>query len=160
MAGLTSSPIVGLHLWYDRQVMKEDFIAALDSPIQWVFNRSRIQGEDGLAGQYVSVSLSGAWEFVDRPKDELRELFTEEMRRLFPQARDAVVKKCLVIKQPEATFRCVPGVASHRPSQITPIANLFLAGEWTDTDWPSTMEGARSAAASMRLRHWRHGSDV
>ena len=141
-AGLTSSPIVGLHLWYDRQVMKEDFIAALDSPIQWVFNRSRIQGEDGLPGQYVSVSLSGAWEFVDRPKDELRELFTEEMRRLFPLARDAVVKKCLVIKQPEATFRCVPGVASHRPSQITPIPNLFLAGEWTDTDWPSTMEGA------------------
>ena len=142
VAGLTSSPIVGLHMWYDRQVMEEDFIAALDSPIQWVFNRSRIQGENGLHGQYVTVSLSGAWDFVDRPKDELRKLFTEEMRRLFPLARDAVVKKCLVVKQPEATFRCVPGVASHRPSETTPIPNLFLAGEWTDTGWPSTMEGA------------------
>ena len=79
---------------------------------------------------------------MDRPKDELRELFTEEMRWLFPLARDAVVKKSLVIKQPEATFRSIPGVASHRPSQTTPIPNLFLAGEWTDTDWPSTMEGA------------------
>ena len=142
ITGLTSSPIVGLHMWYDRQVMEEDFIAALDSPIQWVFNRSRIQGEDGRPGQYVCVSLSGAWDFVDRPKDELREMFTEEMRRLFPMARDAVVEKCLVIKQPQATFRCVPGVASHRPPQTTPIPNLFLAGEWTDTDWPSTMEGA------------------
>ena len=148
IAGLSSSPIVGLHMWYDRQVMEEDFIAALDSPIQWVFNRSRIQGEKGLPGQYVCVSLSGAWEFVDQPKDELRELFTEEMRRLFPLARDAVVKKCLVIKQPEATFRCVPGVASHRPSQTTPIPNLFLAGEWTDTDWPSTMEGAVRSGVS------------
>ena len=142
VAGLTSSPIVGLHLWYDRTVMEEDFVAALDSPIQWVFNRSLIQGEDGRQGQYITVSLSGAWDFIDRPKDELRKLFTEEMRRFFPLARDAVVKKSLVIKQPEATFRCVPGVASHRPSQVTPIPNLFLAGEWTDTDWPSTMEGA------------------
>ena len=141
-AGLSSAPIVGVHLWYDRQVMDEEFVAFLDSPIQWVFNRSRIQGSDGASGQYLCISLSGAWEFVDRTKDELREVFTEEMRRLFPAARGAVVEKSLVIKQPEATFRCVPGVASHRPSQTTPIPNLFLAGEWTDTDWPSTMEGA------------------
>ncbi len=141
-AGLTSAPIVGIHLWYDRQIMEESFAAFLGSPVQWVFNRSRIQGEAGASGQYVCISLSGAWEFIDRPKDELRKLFTEEMRRLFPLARRAEVRKCLVIKQPDATFRCVPGVASHRLSQATPIPNLFLAGEWTDTGWPSTMEGA------------------
>lgn len=141
-AGLSSAPIVGVHLWYDRTVMEQEFMAFLGSPIQWVFNRSRIQGDNGSPGQYVCISLSGAWDFIDRPKDDLRDLFTEEMRRLFPAARDAVVEKSLVIKQPEATFRCMPGVAAHRPSQATPIPNLFLAGEWTDTDWPSTMEGA------------------
>ena len=122
--------------------MEQEFVAFLGSPIQWVFNRSRIQGDNGSPGQYVCISLSGAWDFIDRPKDDLRDLFTQEMRHLFPAARDAVVEKSLVIKQPEATFRCTPGVAAHRPSQATPIHNLFLAGEWTDTDWPSTMEGA------------------
>ncbi len=150
-ACLTSAPIVGVHLWYDRQIMEDAFVAFLESPIQWVFNRSHIQGDGGSSGQYVCISLSGAWDFIDRPKDELRELFTQEMRRLFPSARAAVVEKSLVIKQPHATFRCVPGVASRRPSQATPIPNLFLAGDWTDTGWPSTMEGAvRSGVYAAR----------
>ena len=151
ITGLTSAPIVNVHLWYDRQVMKDAFVAFLGSPIQWVFNRSLIQGNDDSPGQYVCISLSGAWEFMHRSKDDLKEMFEEEMRRVFPLARDAVVQKCMIIKQPNATFRCVPGVASHRPSQVTPIDNLFLAGDWTDTDWPSTMEGAvRSGVYAAR----------
>ena len=141
-AELSSSPIVGIHLWYDRPIMEEEFAAFLDSPVQWVFNRSRIQGSDGQDGQYVCISLSGAWDFVDRPKEELRAQFVEEMERLFPRARGAQIQRFLIVKQPEATFRSVPGVAALRPSQATPIPNLFLAGEWTDTDWPATMEGA------------------
>ena len=142
LKGLTSSPIVGIHLWYDRPVMDSDFVAVLDSPVQWVFNKSLITGADPQGGQYVSVSVSGAWDVVDRPKEELRTLFAREMARIFPEAGKARIEKCLVVKQPQATFRSVPGVAEHRPPQDTPVRNLFIAGDWTDTGWPSTMEGA------------------
>ena len=139
---LSSSPIVGIHLWYDRPIMEQDFVAFLDSPVQWVFNKSLIQGSSGDGGQYVCISVSGAWDYVDRPKEELREMFAREMERLFPNARSAQIERFDVVKQPQATFRSTPGVARLRPSQATPISNLFLAGEWTDTGWPSTMEGA------------------
>ncbi len=142
LAGLRSSPIVGVHLWYDRGVMDQEFVAFLDSPVQWVFNQSLIQGTDSGPGQHVCISVSGAWDYVDRPKEELLELFAGEMEVLFPRARGANVQRSLVVKQPQATFRSIPGVSRHRPSQVTPIPNLFLAGEWTDTGWPSTMEGA------------------
>ena len=141
-AGLGSSPIVGIHLWYDRQVMDQVFAAFLDTPVQWVFNKSLIQGSDGADGQYVYISLSGAWQHVDKPKEELREIFAKEMARLFPRARDAEIGRFLVVKERKATFRSVPGAAKHRLPQATPIPNLFLAGDWTKTGWPSTMESA------------------
>jgi uncharacterized protein with NAD-binding domain and iron-sulfur cluster len=141
-AELRSSPIVGIHLWYDRPIMVQEFVAFLDSPVQWVFNKSRIQGDDAGDGQYVCISLSGAWQYIDTPKNDLRELFVSEMARLFPRARGASVERFLVVKEPHATFRSVPGAAGHRLPQETPIPNLFLAGEWTETGWPSTMEGA------------------
>ena len=141
-AGLSSSPIVGVHLWYDRTVMDEDFVAFLNSPVQFVFNKTEIQGDNGYPGQYVCISLSGAWAFADQSKEQLRSLFAREMERLFPRARGASIERFLVVKQLQATFRSVPGAAKHRLPQYTPIHNLFLAGEWTDTGWPSTMEGA------------------
>ena len=122
--------------------MEQEFAAFLDSPVQWVFNRTRIQGEDTDAGQYLCVSVSGAWDYVDRSKEELRELFAAEMARLFPRAAEARIEKSLVVKQPHATFRPLPGAGALRPTQTTPIPNLFLAGDFTDTGWPSTMEGA------------------
>ena len=139
---LRSSPIVGIHLWYDRPIMDQDFVAFLDSPVQWVFNKSRLQGSNQGPGQYVCISLSGARQYIHKPKQELEELFTEEMARLFPRAKRARVERCRVIKEPQATFNAAPGSALHRLPQVTPIPNLFLAGEWTDTGWPSTMEGA------------------
>jgi uncharacterized protein with NAD-binding domain and iron-sulfur cluster len=90
----------------------------------------------------VCISLSGAWRFVERSKDDLARQFIAEMARLFPRAGEARVQRSLVVKEPQATFRCTPGAARHRLGQVTPIQNLFLAGEWTDTGWPSTMEGA------------------
>ena len=151
VARLSYAPILNAHLWYDRKIMDDAFLAFLDSPLQWVFNRSLIQGERDSHGQYVCVSVSGAWEYIDRPKPELRGLFEEEMKRAFPSARDATIRKSLIIKQPNATFRCIPGVSGHRLPQSTPIPNLFLAGDWTDTGWPSTMEGAvRSGVYAAR----------
>ena len=141
-AQLSSSPIVGIHLWYDRPVMAQEFAAFLDSPVQWVFNRSLIQGDSGDNGQYICISVSGAWDIVERSKEELREMFGREMESLFPRARSAKIERFLVVKQPQATFRSVPGVAEHRSPHVTPVPNLFLAGDWTDTCWPSTMEGA------------------
>ena len=139
---LRSSPIIGIHLWYDRPIMEQDFVAFLDSPVQWVFNKSLIQGTGGSKGQYVCISLSGAWRYVVASKDELTRTFAAEMAELFPRAREARLERSVVVKEPQATFRSAPGAAAHRPPQATPIPNLFLAGEWTDTGWPSTMEGA------------------
>ena len=141
LQGLEASPIVGVHIWYDRPVLEEEFTAVLDSPVQWVFNKSRIQGLDG-PGQYVCISLSGAWEFAPMGKEALRALFLGEMARLFPTARDARVERCIIVKQLAATFRSVPGAEAHRLPQRTPVAGLFLAGDWTQTGWPSTMESA------------------
>ena len=88
-ASIEASPIVGIHVWYDRQVMDEEFVAVVDSPLQWVFNKSRIQRADG-PGQYVCVSLSGAWDYAPMSKEALRQLFTAELERVFPVRRAPV----------------------------------------------------------------------
>ncbi len=140
--GLSYSPIVGVHLWYDRKVMDGDFVAFLNSPVQFVFNKSAMQKTPARDGQYVCISLSGAWEFAGLRAERLREIFSGEMERLFPRARGARIRRYRIVKQAQATFRPRPGSARCRLPQATPIPNLFLAGEWTDTGWPSTMEGA------------------
>ena len=139
---LKYAPIVNIHFWYDKPVMSQAFVSVLNSPIQWVFNRSEIQSSGQTSSQHLCISLSGAWEFVDLAKSELIKLFTNEMHRVFPKSRHANIEKAFVIKQPNATFRCLPGSGAYRPSQITPISNFFLAGDWTNTGWPSTMESA------------------
>jgi squalene-associated FAD-dependent desaturase len=138
---LSAAPIVGIHVWYDRPVMDRAFVAFVDSPVQWVFNKTRIMGLPGH-GQYLCISLSGAWEYAPLSKEELRRLFLPELARLFPKAQGAQVERFIVVKQLAATFRSLPGVEAYRPPQETPIPNLFLAGEWTQTGWPSTMESA------------------
>lgn len=141
-SALDSAPIVGIHLWYNRPIMDQDFVAFLDSPVQWVFNKSLIHEDPRGPGQYVCISLSGAWQVADTPKEELIETFTQEMARLFPRAAEASVERSFVVKELAATFRSTPGAAKHRLPQTTPISNLFLAGDWTQSGWPSTMEGA------------------
>ena len=139
---LRYSPIVNVHVWYDRPVMDDEFAGFVDSPLQWVFNKTLMQGDYDASGQYVCISLSGAWQYADVPRQQIGEMFLEEMARVFPRARDARVERLLVVKQPRATFRSVPGAGAFRLPVTTPIANLFLAGEWVHTDWPGTMEGA------------------
>ena len=135
------NPIVNLYLWFDRPVLEEEFVAFLDSPIQWVFNRSKILGRPG-PGQQLCLSQSGAWELIDLPPERVLQRLLRELEQLFPYVRKAKLEKYLVTKQRRATVFVSPEIEEHRLPHRTPIENLFLAGDWTDTGWPSTMEGA------------------
>jgi squalene-associated FAD-dependent desaturase len=143
-AGLGAAPIVNVHVIYDRKVMDVPFAAGVDSPVQWVFDRTRISGMHarGDAGQYLAISLSAADEYADKPVAELRAQFVPALADLFPAARDATVTEFFVTREKRATFRQVPGTARLRPPPATGLRGLVLAGSWTDTGWPDTMEGA------------------
>jgi squalene-associated FAD-dependent desaturase len=143
-AGLGAAPIVNVHVTYDRKVMDVPFAAAVDSPVQWVFDRTRISGmhERGDAGQYLAISLSAADEYAGKPVAELREQFVPALAELFPAAKTATVTEFFVTREKRATFRQVPGTAKLRPKAATALPGLVLAGAWTDTGWPDTMEGA------------------
>jgi squalene-associated FAD-dependent desaturase len=143
-AGLGAAPIVNVHVIYDRKVMDVPFAAGVDSPVQWVFDRTRISGMHarGDDGQYLAISLSAADEYADAPVAELREKFVPALAELFPAARDATVTEFFVTREKRATFRGVPGTAKLRPKAATGLPGIVLAGSWTDTGWPDTMEGA------------------
>ncbi len=140
-----TAPIVAIHIWYDRPVLSEKFVAVLDSPLQWVFNDTDLKphnNQSSESGQHIVISLSGAWQWQDRSKQELRDIFTVEMEKAFPTAESAVIKKFTIVKMLEATFRVAPGSQRIRLSQRSPLPGFYLAGDWTDTGWPSTMESA------------------
>ena len=143
-AGLGAAPIVNLHVRYDRKVMDVPFAAAVDSPVQWVFDRTRISGMHarGDDGQYLAISLSAADPYVNMSVAELREMFVPALAELFPDAAAATVTEFFVTRERRATFRQVPGTARLRPRSGTDLPGLALAGAWTDTGWPDTMEGA------------------
>ena len=138
-----------MHVIYDRQVTRLPFAAAVDSPVQWVFDRT---GPSGLAaGQYLAVSVSAADDVVDTPAAQLREQFVPALEQIFPAAREARITDFFVTRERRATFRQEPGCGEKRPGATTRLAGLALAGAWTDTGWPDTMEGAvRSGLSAAR----------
>ncbi len=166
--GLAASPILNVHVIYDRRVTELPFAAGVDSPVQWVFDRT---GPSGLhrkhpGGQYLAVSVSAADGMIDTPAAALREQFVPALEQLFPAARGARVLDFFVTRERRATFRQVPGCGAKRPGAGTGLPGLVLAGAWTDTGWPDTMEGAvRSGLSAAReLRRgmaWaRRGADA
>jgi squalene-associated FAD-dependent desaturase len=146
---IIDSPITGVHLWFDRQVMTEPFISLLDTTTQWIFNKTALYaGTNGIAaaapekGQYLQLVISASYDLLQKPRQEIIDLCLKEVRHALPAAREAKLLKATVIKEAAATFSPQPGVDRWRPIQQTNIGGLFLAGDWTATGWPATMEGA------------------
>jgi squalene-associated FAD-dependent desaturase len=164
-----SSPITGIHLWFDRPITDLPHAVLLDRTIQWMFNKSEILeqqspagaavrspgreprvrelGEsesrrDGTKGSYIELVVSASKTLVDRPKQDILDLALRELAEFFPEVKNAKLLKSTVIKEVNATYSPLPGADSHRPSQTSPWPRVFLAGDWTATGWPATMEGA------------------
>jgi squalene-associated FAD-dependent desaturase len=138
--GLGYSPILNVHVIYDRRVTDLPFAAAVDSPVQWVFDKTSQAGV--RSGQYLAVSISAADDVIDVPTAELRQLFLPALEQLFPAAAGAEVMDFFVTRERRATFRQAPGSGGLRPGSATSVPGLALAGAWTSTGWPDTMEGA------------------
>jgi squalene-associated FAD-dependent desaturase len=164
LAGLRkikTSPITGVHLWYDRTVMTQPFLTLLDHTTQWVFNKTLLYktaetdgtnarptgqsgqfSEAGADGQYLQLVISASYGLVAQSRQEIIDLCRRELADVLPATRDAQLRKATVIKEINATFSPEPGVDRWRPPQKSSVDNLFLAGDWTRTSWPATMEGA------------------
>ncbi|MGW1494896.1 hydroxysqualene dehydroxylase HpnE [Streptomyces sp. NPDC002402] len=156
-----TAPILNIHVLYDRKVLRRPFFAALGTPVQWVFDRTEASG---LAeGQYLALSQSAAEDEIDTPVAALRERYLPELERLLPATRGAEVRDFFVTRERTATFAPSPGVGRLRPGARTRAPGLYLAGAWTATGWPATMEGAvrsgfsaAGAALSALGRHHEH----
>jgi zeta-carotene desaturase len=140
-----SSPITGIHLWFDREVTPLEHAVLLERTIQWMFQKSKIlntRRESGEAGSYLELVVSSSKMLVDKSRNEIIDLAMRELAEFFPAVREAKLTKATVIKEVYATFSPTPGSDAYRPSHTSPWPRMFLAGDWTATGWPSTMEGA------------------
>ncbi len=147
---LRDTPIVNLHVVYDRRVCEQPFIGGVGTPVQYVFDRSGAAGV-GVGRQYLAVSQSGADEEMGMSTEQLRERYLPALAELFPRARTARVERFLATREHAATLRAEPGAAALRPGPRTAVPGLLLAGAWTDTGWPATLESAvRSGHTAAR----------
>jgi zeta-carotene desaturase len=164
LSRLRSSPITSVHLWLDREVMSEPFLTVVDRTTQWIFNKTALSesatnGANGSNGsnsassanesksentprQYLQMVISASYDLIPRSRQEILALAWRELCEVVPATREARLVKGTVIKETSATFSPEPGCDRWRPAQSSPIANLYLAGDWTATGWPATMEGA------------------
>jgi uncharacterized protein with NAD-binding domain and iron-sulfur cluster len=150
-AGLGATPILNVHVIYDRPVTDLAFAAAVDSPVQWVFDRTESSGlrRTQPRGQYLAVTVSAADAVIDEPAASVVKRYIAELAQLFPAARQAQIVDAFVTRERRATFRQAAGSAARRPSTRSGINGIWLAGAWTATGWPDTMESAvRSGLAA------------
>src|SRR5690348_14800282 len=156
LKNIRTSPITGVHLWFDRFVMGKPFLPLLEHTTQWIFNKSllyavaesgkqepEIRGaETSTGGQYLQLVISASYDLVPRSRQEIIDACLRDLADVLPATREAKLKKGTVIKEIHATFSPEPGVDRWRPKQEIGVENLYLAGDWTQTGWPATMEGA------------------
>jgi zeta-carotene desaturase len=140
IARFETSPITGIHLWFDREITDLDHAVLLDRTIQWMFHKSRLLERSGPS--YVELVVSSSKALVEKPRNEIIDMATRELGEFFPVAREAKLLKATVIKEVHATYSALPGSDGYRPSPATGWPRVFLAGDWTRTGWPATMEGA------------------
>ena len=147
---LRASPITGVHLWFDRPVCPLDHVVTVGRLIQWVFNHTSIQGrvvpagggEGTNQGQYLQLVISASYDLLPLDNAAILAAVLAELAAIWPAASSARLLRSWVVTEHGATFAVRPGVDALRPPQRTPVAGLFLAGDWTATGWPATMEGA------------------
>jgi zeta-carotene desaturase len=156
LAHFETAPITGVHLWFDRQITDLPHAVLLDRNIQWMFHKSMLleknsaptSNRDNGAGKneecpsYVELVISASKSLIEKSRQEIIDLALNEFREFFPAARDAKLMKATVIKEVNATFSPMPGIDHYRPASQSPWPQIFLAGDWTATGWPATMEGA------------------
>jgi len=130
----THSPITGIHLWFDRPVTDLPHATLLDRTIQWMFNKRE--------GKQIQLVVSASRSMVEMSRAEIIELALKELKEFFPTAAEARLERAHVVKEVRATFSAAPGIEDQRPASSTTVSNLFLAGDWTRSGWPATMEGA------------------
>jgi zeta-carotene desaturase len=133
-SAFSHSSITGVHLWFDRQVTGLPNATLLDRNIQWFFNKD--------SGRYLQLVISASRQLLDMPRQQVIDLALAELREFLPGARNAHLLKAHVVKEVRATYSALPGLHRHRPEPQTKLQNLCLAGDWTQSGWPATMEGA------------------
>ncbi len=128
------SPITGIHLWFDHPITELPHATLLDRTIQWMFNKGD--------GRYIQLVVSASRSLTAMPRNEVIDLAIRELAEFFPAVKNAVLEKAHVVKEVRATFAAKPGFETKRPVTFTDYENFFLAGDWTRSGWPATMEGA------------------
>ncbi len=128
------APITGIHLWFDRPVTELPHATLLDRTIQWMFNKE--------GGRHIQLVVSASRALTGMPRGEVIELALRELEEFLPQVAQAKLERAHVVKEVRATFSAAPNLEARRPVSRTAISNLFLAGDWTRSGWPATMEGA------------------
>ena len=134
VSAFTHAPITGIHLWFDRPITDLPHATLLDRTIQWMFNKRE--------GRHIQLVVSASRTLTETSRAAVIELALKELKEFFPLAATATLERAHVVKEIRATFSAAPGLEQLRPPNITTIPNLFLAGDWTKTGWPATMEGA------------------
>jgi squalene-associated FAD-dependent desaturase len=138
---LETSPIVSTHLWFDRPVLRGDFVGLLGTTTQWAFNRSRLLGESG-DGQCVSAVISAGRDVVGWEADRVTRTVVADIRALVPGAAAARLQHAVVVKEKQATVSPTPEAERLRPPVHTRLAGFVLAGDWIATGLPPTIESA------------------